>query len=427
MTSIPQNRRILVVSTSTELDRATVELASRVARGLNGLIEFFHVFPLETTQGEGMLLAATDLSTGRDKAWLEKQRPTDSAIPFEHTFLVGDLEDEVVARAASHDVAMVILEQRSKSRWKNFFGASTAERLVRRLPCPLLVGGPQTFAHHPTPTPEMVPNDLRTKLDILNAVVDARSNALVNWMDGVARSAAWVAESDSLRSALWMGHVAKGQEGRAQTIINVELDEHRRALHARGWCLETPAARLAGGDVALPEGAAMDALRAQITEDGHATSLPLAVGGAVARLVVVAGAVVASGDRTGMLFFVFDAGDEFVRILEQPGPYPTLETYAFDRNGMMLSNSRFADHLHDAGLLDDGVHQTPLRLRVAEPGTGPRESWPLTHMAQHAVESGDGSDAAGYPDYRGKPVIGAWRWIESHRFGVVAEVDRAAD
>jgi hypothetical protein len=133
-----------------------------------------------------------------------------------------------------------------------------------------------------------------------------------------------------------------------------------------------------------------------------------------------------------------DAGRDFLRILGQPGPDPSIETYAFDADGLMLSNSRFPEELRRAGLLpDDRRLQTPRRLRISDPGTdltsdgAGREftrspDLPLTRMAQSATAGEDGRDFEGYRDYRGVEVIGAWRWVPEYGFGVTAEMDRAA-
>ncbi|HHT9109374.1 MAG TPA: hypothetical protein ACFYEF_11865 [Candidatus Wunengus sp. YC63] len=32
-------------------------------------------------------------------------------------------------------------------------------------------------------------------------------------------------------------------------------------------------------------------------------------------------------------------------------------------------------------------------------------------------------DVTGYPDYRGIPVIGTWRWIPEYDWGVIVEID----
>ena len=84
------------------------------------------------------------------------------------------------------------------------------------------------------------------------------------------------------------------------------------------------------------------------------------------------------------------------------------------------------EYLQQAGLLPADGMQTPLRLRVAEPAEGPIDGWPLTHMVQEATRHADGFNTAGYRDYRGTVVVGAWRWIPEYGFGIAAEVDRDA-
>ncbi len=44
-------------------------------------------------------------------------------------------------------------------------------------------------------------------------------------------------------------------------------------------------------------------------------------------------------------------------------------------------------------------------------------------MAAAAVNGDDGVDVLGYPDYRGVPVVGAWKWLKDAGFGVATEQD----
>ena len=112
------------------------------------------------------------------------------------------------------------------------------------------------------------------------------------------------------------------------------------------------------------------------------------------------------------------------------------ETYAFDRSGRLLSQSRFDDDLKRIGLLADQPHiRSVLNLELRDPqvdmttGARPvlrRGDQPLTRMAAEAVgEKKPGVDVAGYRDYRGVPVVGAWTWLPEYGFGVATEVDRA--
>ena len=208
-----------------------------------------------------------------------------------------------------------------------------------------------------------------------------------------------------------------------KTRLLVELDEHQRALQAMTWQLRC-------GDSVWGHRWAMDedspafaAFLQRVASSGESCSLPLVYGQENEGLMIVAGARV--GDE-GLLLVGFDAERDFLRILGQPGPLPSFETYAFDASGMMLSNSRFPQHLVAAGVLPIDGHQSPLRVRVAEPSQGPKEAWPLTHMVRDAIRHNDGFDTRGYLDYRGTRVVGAWRWIPEYGFGVAAEVDHAA-
>ena len=51
-----------------------------------------------------------------------------------------------------------------------------------------------------------------------------------------------------------------------------------------------------------------------------------------------------------------------------------------------------------------------------------RETLPLTRMARSAVKGNNGVNIDGYRDYRGVPVIGAWRWLPEYEFGITHEI-----
>lgn len=113
----------------------------------------------------------------------------------------------------------------------------------------------------------------------------------------------------------------------------------------------------------------------------------------------------------------------------------TGETYAIDKNGLMLSQSRFDDSLKQLGLLtDDDLSSSSLTLELRDPmvnlleGEHPqvrRQELPLTLMAQELTAGKTGFNVDGYRDYRGAPSVGAWTWLEDYGFGVATEVDMA--
>ncbi len=112
----------------------------------------------------------------------------------------------------------------------------------------------------------------------------------------------------------------------------------------------------------------------------------------------------------------------------------TGETYAFDAQGVMISRSRFAQHLRGAGLIGPDDDDSALRVAIRDPGgdlTGgfrtevQRREQPLTTGARQAMAGADGVSVVPYRDYRGVSVVGAWTWLPARGFGVLSELDAA--
>lgn len=93
----------------------------------------------------------------------------------------------------------------------------------------------------------------------------------------------------------------------------------------------------------------------------------------------------------------------------------TGETFLINREGYMLTESRFADELKKTDLIQ---RRTSLELRIANPHTGM-----LTDGAQKCLSCNDGYDAEGYINYDGKKVLGAWCWILEYDCGLLAQID----
>jgi hypothetical protein len=125
--------------------------------------------------------------------------------------------------------------------------------------------------------------------------------------------------------------------------------------------------------------------------------------------------------------------DDFTRILSVASAGDTGETYAFDAEGTMLSQSRFDEQLKVIGLLPDKEDaRSILNIQIRDPQVnlvnGERSELrmadrPLTRMAASAVAGEAGVDVEGYRDYRGVRVVGAWTWLPEFGFGVATEVD----
>jgi PAS domain S-box-containing protein len=94
----------------------------------------------------------------------------------------------------------------------------------------------------------------------------------------------------------------------------------------------------------------------------------------------------------------------------------TGETYLVNKEGYMLSESRFTRHLMKTGVVKK---RSALELKLIDPITGK-----LTHGIARCVAGENGSDAKGYNDYNGIPVLGVWYWLPQYNWGVVTEIDR---
>jgi PAS domain S-box-containing protein len=134
-----------------------------------------------------------------------------------------------------------------------------------------------------------------------------------------------------------------------------------------------------------------------------------------------------------VIAFIVDPEREFTAILQRGRMGQSGESYAFNVDGQLISESRFDDDLRAIGLIGEDQRGI-LNIDVRDPGGNMTEGYrpggdysthPLTRMAASAVNGVDGIDITGYNDYRGVPVIGAWRWNESIGYGVTTEMDVA--
>jgi len=149
----------------------------------------------------------------------------------------------------------------------------------------------------------------------------------------------------------------------------------------------------------------------------------------------MAGAMVRSpsGGFPGVLILLIDPEREFTEILQRGRIGASGESYAFNREGQLVSESRFDDDLREIGLVKPGERGI-LNIDIRDPGGNMLEGYrptladgelPLTLMARNATEGSNGSNLAGYNDYRGVPVVGAWLWNEDLGYGITTEMDVA--
>lgn len=94
----------------------------------------------------------------------------------------------------------------------------------------------------------------------------------------------------------------------------------------------------------------------------------------------------------------------------------TCESYLVNKDGFMITESRFAKHLKEMGLVKK---RCSLELKMVNPETGK-----LTEGVQQCVGGNNGFNGTGYKDYAGITVLGVWRWLPEFNWGVIVEIDR---
>jgi signal transduction histidine kinase/CheY-like chemotaxis protein len=109
-----------------------------------------------------------------------------------------------------------------------------------------------------------------------------------------------------------------------------------------------------------------------------------------------------SGKVIAALVFRIDPETTFVGLVERGQFGLSGGTYAFDVNGTLISDSRFADNLRDKQL-------------------------PISEAMKEAIENHSlkvSSNLEGYMDYRDVEVVGAWKWNKDLGLGLVTEQSR---
>lgn len=140
-----------------------------------------------------------------------------------------------------------------------------------------------------------------------------------------------------------------------------------------------------------------------------------------------------AGKVLAVLTVRLDPAMDFSRILRAGRIGMSGESYAFDRDGRLVSESRFDEELIQIGLIEP-ENRSILGIRIVDPGrrltpqkplADATETLPLTVMAEAALNEVDGSNVSGYRDYRGQPVLGAWKWDDILGIGFTTEIDEA--
>ena len=119
----------------------------------------------------------------------------------------------------------------------------------------------------------------------------------------------------------------------------------------------------------------------------------------------------------GVLAFRIDI-DQINELMFHMNATKSGDIYLINRDGYMLTESRFTDALELVGHIEK---RTALELQVVNPDTNN-----LTLAAKKCITGDEAKQSGyGYPDYRNRRVLGYWIWMDEYNWGVIVEIDLA--
>jgi nucleotide-binding universal stress UspA family protein len=153
--------------------RVAIELAVRTA----GTVELLHVVP---SRAGDMLALATDAAvmdgqirtTGQMRLAAERRELGCGAGVETTSWLAdGDVESEILARAAAIEADLIVMAAHGRSTWERFALGSTAERVVRRADRPVMIVPAQAPTLEPGPARDLRPErSARARMRVALAV-----------------------------------------------------------------------------------------------------------------------------------------------------------------------------------------------------------------------------------------------------------------
>lgn len=156
----------------------------------------------------------------------------------------------------------------------------------------------------------------------------------------------------------------------------------------------------------------------------------------LATMLFVAPVIDWYGDTVALFAFEIAPDQLFIPAFHHNQVGQTGHSYAINRDGLLLTESKFTDQLVNAGLLPADNPHADLNIQVHMPefeltdhnaylSPEAYARLPLTRMARSLTRQASGIDIEGYRDYRGVEVIGAWRWDDELDMGIVTETEVA--
>ncbi len=141
-----------------------------------------------------------------------------------------------------------------------------------------------------------------------------------------------------------------------------------------------------------------------------------------------------AGQHIGTFGLGRHADTDFTRIIRTARMGISGETYAIDKDGNFISESRFEPRLREIGLLPNDSAISSIKNLQARTfnyslSNDVRTLTPLAALVVAAQESGAGfsMETVTKPslDYKGDEVIGSWVWLPEFNFGMITQIETA--
>jgi universal stress protein A len=139
-------KRILAPVDFSPLSKKALQYASRLAEEFNAEVKLLHVIEPEVPPAfDGFMIAPPVISNGSGAGSINRLNHLAGSVRtagvnrVESTVRTGLAAYEIIEAAKELDVDLIVIATHGYTGWKHFAIGSTAERVVRAAPCPVLV------------------------------------------------------------------------------------------------------------------------------------------------------------------------------------------------------------------------------------------------------------------------------------------------